>query len=95
MPINVVQGDTVEFTVEFLDALGNLTVPTSGALSIVYTAIAGSTALASVGLSPSGSLFTGLWGSSVAALGFANWSVTAPGSAFNPANSGQLRIIDP
>lgn len=95
MPINVVQGDTVEFTVEFLDASGNLTVPTSGALSIAYTALAGSTALASIDLTPSGSFFTGLWSSGVAALGFAIWSVTAPGSAFTPANTGKLRIIDP
>lgn len=94
MPINVNQGDTVEFTVEFLDASGVLTVPTSGALTVVYTDnTTGSTASASVSLTPSGSFFMGLWGSSVAALGFANWSVTAPGSAFNPANSGQLRII--
>lgn len=95
MPINLTQGDTAEFTVEFLDSSGNLTIPTSGTLSVVYTAVGGSTASSSIGLTQSGSFFTALWSSTGAALGFANWSVTAPGLAVNPAASGVLRIIDP
>lgn len=95
MPFNVQQGDSIEFTVEFLDGSGNLTVPTSGTLSIVYTDTSGSTASSSLGLTASGSFFTVIWNTGVAALGFANWSVTAPGSAVTPANSGQLRIVDP
>lgn len=95
MPTNITQGSTVEFTVEFLDASGNLTVPTSGTLTVIYTALAGSTASSSIGLVQSGSFFTGTWPSGNAALGFANWSVSAPGLAVNPAQSGVLRIIDP
>lgn len=95
MPYNIQQGDTVEFTVEFLDNSGNLTVPTSGTLNIVYTDLAGSTASSSIGMTPSGSFFTAQWASGVAALGWVDWSVTAPGSAVTPANSGRLRIIDP
>lgn len=95
MPYNITQGDTIEFTVEFLDSAGALTVPTSGTLSLVYTDTTGSTASSSVGMTASGSFFTAQWGSSVSALGFVDWSVRAPGSAFNPAASGQLRIIDP
>lgn len=95
MPINITQGDTVEFTVEFLDSSGNITVPTSGTLSVVYTNTSGSTASSSIGLTASGSFFTGTWNSGLSALGFANWSVTAPGLAVTPAQSGVLRIIDP
>lgn len=95
MPTNIIQGDTAQFTVEFLDANGNLTIPTSGTLSIVYTNTAGSTASSSIGLTASGSFFVGTWSSVVSAVGFANWSVTAPGLAVNPAASGVLRIIDP
>lgn len=95
MPINIKQGDTAEFTVEFLDSSNNLTIPTSGTLSIVYTAVGGSTASSSIALIQSGSFFTALWSTTGAALGFADWSVSAPGLAFNPAASGRLRIIDP
>jgi hypothetical protein len=96
MPINVTQGSCVEFTVVFFDSSGNTTVPSSGSLSIVYTDYtSGSTASSSISLVQSGSFFIGSWSSSAAALGFANWSVTAPGLANNPAESGQLRIIRP
>ncbi len=95
MPFNVVQGDSVEFTVEFLDASGILTVPVSGSLTVVYTNTAGSTDSLTTTLTPSGSFFTGLWNSGLSRLGFATWSVTAPGSLFTPANTGQLRVITP
>lgn len=95
MPFNITQGDTVEFTAEFLDSAGNLTVPTSATLSLVYTDTTGSTASSSIGMTPSGSFFIAQWASGVSGLGFVDWSVSAPGSAVNPANSGQLRIIDP
>jgi hypothetical protein len=96
MPFNITQGSCVEFTVTFFDAASNVTVPTSGTLSVIYTNVAGSTASSSIALVGSGSFFIGYWGvSSNAALGFANWSVTAPGLANNPAANGQLRIISP
>lgn len=95
MPFNLTQGNTAEFTVEFLDSSRNLTIPTSGTLSVVYTAVGGSTASSSIAMTQSGSFFTALWSSTGAALGFANWSVSAPGLTFTPAASGQIRIIDP
>jgi hypothetical protein len=95
MPTNVSQGSSVEFTVVFFDSSGNTTVPSSGNLTIVYTSVAGSTASTTIGLVQSGSYWIGNWDSTNAALGFANWSVTAPGLANNPAESGQLRIISP
>jgi hypothetical protein len=96
MPINVPQGDQVEFTVVFFDAKGGTTVPSSGTLSIVYTdSVSGSTAATSISLVPSGSFFIGTWDSSTSALGFANYSAAAPGLLNNPAVSGQLRIIRP
>jgi hypothetical protein len=95
MPINVTQGSCIEFTVCFFDAAGNVTVAPSGNISVVYTNIAGSTASSSIALVQIGSFFTGPWDSSSAALGFANYSATAPGAVNVPAVSGQLRIITP
>ncbi len=95
MTFNVAQGDMVEFTVEFLDASGNLTVPVSGTLSVIYTNTANSTDSFTTALTPSGSFFTGLWNSGLSRLGLATWLVSAPGSVFTPANAGQLRIITP
>lgn len=90
MPYNITSGSTIEFTVEFLDSDGNITVPTSATLVVTYTNTAGSSAIDTVALSAAGSFFTGTWGSGVSALGRADYSVTAPGQV-NPTQ-GQLRI---
>jgi hypothetical protein len=80
----------VEFTVEFLDGNGDITIPTSASMQIVYTTVAGSTTVDSISMTPSGSFFTATWGSGVAQLGMANYLITAPGQV-NPTQ-GQLRI---
>jgi len=90
MPYNITQGSTVEFTVEFLDSNGDVTVPTSATLTIVYTDTTNSTAADVVDMSASGSFFTATWGSGVARLGRADYQVTAPGQAL--PTTGQLRI---
>jgi hypothetical protein len=95
MPINITQNNTAQFTFEFLDTNGNLTIPSSATLTIVYTPLAGGTATATIGLTLVGSFFTGIWNSAVAALGLYTYSVNAPGQLTTPAGTGQIRVIDP
>lgn len=90
MPYNITQGSTVEFCVEFLDADGAITVPTSATLTVVYTNTGNSTDSEIIDMSASGSFFTATWGSGSARLGNAEYRVTAPGQV-NPTQ-GQLRI---
>ena len=93
MVTNILQGNTAEFVVEFLDSDGAVTVPASGTLVITYTTLAGSSTFDTITLTLSGTTFwTGSWDSSVAAIGPAAWTVSAPTVA---ATTGSLRIIDP
>lgn len=93
MPTNITRGDTAQFVVEFIDSSGNLVTPSSGTLTINYTQnfIAQQ---AVVALSLNGSFWTGTWNSTPADLGIADWSVSSPLTP-NPAQVGQLNIIDP
>lgn len=94
MPINVTQGNSAQFFVEFYSPTnGALTVPSSATLTITYTTVANSTASAVLGMAASGSGFTVTWGTSVAAYGLALWSVTAPGQI--APTTGTLRLLDP
>lgn len=92
MPFNIFQGNSAEFIVEFLDSNGLLTIPGGGILTVTYTKgiTTGSAALA---LAQVGSFFTATWGSSVADLGQASWSITATGSSV-VVSTGVLRIIE-
>ena len=92
MPINVTQGSTVEFTVEFFDSNNILTVPTSATMTVTYPPSSNNiaTATAVIGMTPAGSFFTATWGSGVAALGLTFYSVSAPGQA--TATTGTLRV---
>lgn len=93
MPFNITQGSTVEFTVSFLDATGNITVPSSATLTVTYTTFAGSTAATVIPMTPIGSFFTANWGSGASAYGIANYSIAAPGQA--SPTTGVLRLLDP
>jgi hypothetical protein len=93
VPVNITQGSTVSFTVEFLDSSGNLTVPSSATLTMTYTSITGTTASSVIAMTRSNSFFTATWGSGQAAYGMANYSITAPGQA--TPTTGSLRLIDP
>jgi hypothetical protein len=94
MPINVTQGNSAQFFVEFYDQFtGALTVPSSATLTITYTAVAGSTASTVLGMIASGNGFGATWGTSVAAYGLALWSVMAPGQT--APTTGTLRLLDP
>lgn len=96
MPINITQGNSAQFTVEFIDSTGALTVPVGGQIVINYTS---ASTLAStsqtIALVQNGNLFTGTWNSGVAALGLAPWSVYATGSTSVAAQSDVIRVIDP
>jgi hypothetical protein len=95
MPINVVTGSTVGFTVVFFSTTSGqsvMTVPSSATLTITYPLSSNSiaTGTATISMSPSGSFFTATWGSGVAALGITSYSVSAPGQV--TATTGSLRI---
>ena len=91
MPFNITLGSTVEFTVEFLDAKGATTVPSSATLTMTYTTTAGASVSSAIAMTAAGSFFTANWPSGQAALGLANFSVTAPGQA--TATTGVLRLL--
>jgi len=92
-PFNVTQGSTVEFTVEFLDASGALTVPSSATLTMTYTSVSGTSASSTIAMTQSGSFFVAIWGSGQATLGIATFSISAPGQA--TATNGSLRLLNP
>ncbi len=91
-PINIEQGNTAQFTVEFLSSTGELTVPSSADLNISYTNILNASVTDNVSLTLTDSFFTGTWSSTSAALGLATWVTTMAGSTLTQA-SGQLRIL--
>ena len=92
-PVNIEQGNSANFAVEFLSADGSLSVPTSGTLSITYTSIANVSTTEDVTLTNSNSFFTGTWSSTSAALGLATWEAVAAGSTDEVQATGQIRII--
>jgi hypothetical protein len=96
VPINITQGNSAQFTVEFLDSFGSPTTPSGGQVVISYqSALTAASTSQIIVLTGSGSLFTGTWASSVAATGLAPWSVYAAGSTAIAAQSDVIRVIDP
>lgn len=93
MPTNVIYGNTAQFVAEFLDANGDLTVPTGGTLTIDYPTGLTITST-SIAMTQQNSFFTATWSSSVSSLGLAGWSIFATGTA-TAASTGVLRIITP
>lgn len=91
--INITQGNSAQFTVEFLDSSGNITIPSSGNVSVTYTSTSGNSSTYIVGLTQSGQFFTGTWSSTGALVGFATWIATTATNS-NAAN-GTIRVIDP
>jgi hypothetical protein len=96
MPINVVSGSTVGFTVAFFSTASGqavTVVPSSATLTITYPLSSNAIVTTStiIGMTLSGSYYTATWGSAVAALGITSYSVTAPGQA--SATTGSLRVI--
>lgn len=93
-PVPITQGRSAFFTAEFLDANGNISVPSGATLSITYNNLSNASVTESVTLTQSGSFFTGTWSSTSATYGLANWSVTATGNS-TASQTGQIRIIYP
>lgn len=91
-PVNIEKGNSAQFAIEFLDSSGDLTVPSSGNMTVVYTNTSLATQTDTVTLTESNSFFTGTWSSTSAALGLATWSVTMAGSTTVQA-TGQIRIL--
>lgn len=91
-PINIEQGNTANFTVEFLDSSGSTTVPSAGSMTVAYVNTSNAAQTDSVILTGNGSFFTGLWSSTSAALGLATWIALTTASTITQA-TGQIRVI--
>lgn len=91
-PVNIEQGNTANFAVEFLSASGSLTIPSTGNFTISYTNTSGVSTTETLSLTLNNSFFTCSWSSTSAALGLATWQVTAAGSTTVQA-TGQIRVI--
>lgn len=91
-PINIEQGNSAQFNVEFLSTDGTITTPTSASISITYTNTSFASVTETVELSESNSLFTGTWSSTSAALGIATWEAISASSTTAQA-VGQIRIL--
>jgi hypothetical protein len=92
-PFNIGQGNSANFTVEFFDSNGFLSIPPSATMSVTYVNTTGASQTDPVTLVSGGRFFTGIWSSTSAALGIATWVATALPSSVQAA-SGQLRIIE-
>jgi len=90
-PVNIEQGNSANFTLEFLDATGAITVPTAPAMVVNYINTSSVSQSQSVTLSLVNEFYTGTWASLTASLGIATWVVTSEISSVGA--TGQLRII--
>ena len=93
-PVNITQGNSAKFVVEFVDSTGAITTPSSANLTVSYVNASNTTQTDTVTMSLSGSFWTGTWSSTSASYGLASWSLTGSGSSI-VAQSGQIRVIDP
>lgn len=91
-PVNLEQGNSTVFNVEFLSSTGALTVPSTGLITVTYINTSNTSQSDFVALSNSGSIFSGIWSSTSAALGLATWVATMTGSTVTQA-TGQLRVL--
>lgn len=92
-PVNLQQGNTADFVVEYFTAQGLLSIPLGGSVDVSYVNTSNVSTTDTVSLTQNESFFTGSWSSASARLGLATWVVTATGSSA-VAVTGQLRIID-
>ncbi len=91
-PFNMEQGNSVAFTVEFLDQNGFISVPSSASMTVAYTNTANSSQTDAFTLNVSNRFFVGTWSSTSAALGLATWTAIA-NSSVGQVKQGQLRIL--
>ena len=94
MPVNISQGNTARFVVEYLSSLGVLITPSSGQVTISYVDRATlTTTSTTIGLTATNSFYLGTWSSTGASLGLATWTVTSANSTSTLA-TGDIRVID-
>lgn len=93
-PINITQGNSAQFTLEFIDSSGNITTPSSANLTVTYTNTSLASQSDSVTLALTGSFFTGTWSSTSARVGLATWTLTGAGST-TTVQDGIIRVIYP
>lgn len=93
-PVNISQGNSAEFVVEYFDENGDTTVPASAEMTISYVNTSFSSVSESVDMTLVNSFYTGTWSSATANTGLATWVATCNGSSTVQA-TGQLRIVDP
>ena len=79
-PTNIEQGNSVVFGVEFFDASGFTSVPSSASMTVAYTNTSNSPQTDSVTLNRQNLFFTGSWSSISAALGLATYTAIANSS---------------
>jgi hypothetical protein len=91
-PFNIEQGNSANFTVEFLDSNGFLSVPPSASMTVTYVNTSFAQQVDTVSLVVNNSFFTGTWSSVLSSLCLATWSATTSLSTALIA-TGQLRII--
>ena len=90
-PINIEQGNSAVFTLEFQSSTGDIITPSTAALTVAYTNLSNATQIDSVSLTVVDSFWTGTWSSTSAKLGLATWNATSGGST--ATGNGQLRVI--
>jgi hypothetical protein len=91
-PFNIEQGNSANFTVEFFDSNGFLSVPPSASMTVTYVNISAASQVDNVTLVTNGSFFTGTWSSVLSSLCLATWVATTSLSTVQIA-TGQLRVI--
>ena len=91
MVFNVRRFSTAAFPVEFLDANGVLTVPSSATLTITYTSTAGVAGSTAIDMVPVGFTFVGNWPAGNSDLGLWGYSISAPGQV-SPI-TGSIRVL--
>lgn len=90
-PFNIEQNNGAFFALEYVSSTGDLTVPSTAALTVAYTNTSNTAQSDSVALTLDGSFWTGTWSSTSAGLGLATWTATSGGST--TTGSGQIRVI--
>ena len=90
-PVNITQGDSASFTVEFYDTGGNISNPSGPTLNITYTNTSNSIQTDNISLSSVNSFYTGTWSSTSATYGLATWIAATSSNAV--AQTGQIRVI--
>ena len=91
-PINIEQGNTANFSVEFRSSANSVSSPSTTNMTIAYTNLSNGSNTDTIALTPTGSIYLGVWSSVSAALGLATWAVTATGGSSILA-TGQIRVI--